>query len=243
MIQIENLSKRFGPLVAVDGVSFTARNGEITGLVGPNGAGKTTTLRMLYGLLAADRGRARVDGFDVAQAPREARARLGVLADSPGLYARLSAREHLEYSGRLQGLGGAALARAVERLIEELELETIADRRAAGFSQGERRKVALARALLHDPGNLVLDEPTNGLDVPASRALRRTLRRLAEAGKCVVLSSHILPEVAALCERVVVIARGRVVADAPPAELLSRTGQQDLEEAFIQLVGSEEVAA
>ncbi len=240
MLEVSGLHKRFGEVVAVEDVSFAARDGEITGLLGPNGAGKTTTLRVLYGLLSPDRGTARVGGHDSHRETTAARRSLGVLPDSPGLYARLTAREHVEYAGRLQGLDGSALAAAVERLLAELELERVADRPAAGFSQGERRKVALARALVHDPPNLILDEPTNGLDVMSSRAVREQVRRLARAGKCVLFSSHVLPEVSALCDRVVILGRGRALADATPAELLARTGRPDLESAFVDIIGTEE---
>ncbi|HYO16153.1 MAG TPA: ATP-binding cassette domain-containing protein [Thermoanaerobaculia bacterium] len=228
MIAAEGLHKRFGTTVAVDEVSFTARDGCVTALLGPNGAGKTTSLRMLYGLLRPDGGRALVDG------------RLGVLPDAPGLYGRLTTREHLRYAARLQGLSAReAEARAAE-LIDQLDMRGIADRRSAGFSQGERRKVALGRALIHDPQNVVLDEPTNGLDVPSTRAMRRSVRELAERGKCVLFSTHILQEVAAVCDRVVILARGRVVAEGTPAELLERTGRANLEDAFVQLIGTEE---
>ena len=228
MIAAEGLHKRFGKTVAVDDVSFTARDGCVTALLGPNGAGKTTSLRMLYGLLRPDGGRALVDG------------RLGVLPDSSGLYGRLTAREHLQYAARLQGLSVKEAKARTEELLERLDMRGIADRRSAGFSQGERRKVALGRALIHDPQNVVLDEPTNGLDVPSTRAMRRYVRELAEAGKCVLFSTHILQEVSAVCDRVVIIARGRVVAVGTPGELLERTGQTNLEDAFVQLIGTEE---
>jgi sodium transport system ATP-binding protein len=228
MIAAEGLHKRFGKTVAVDDVSFTARDGCVTALLGPNGAGKTTSLRMLYGLLRPDGGRALVDG------------RLGVLPDVSGLYGRLTAREHLRYAARLQGLSAREAKTRTEELIDQLDMRGIADRRSAGFSQGERRKVALGRALIHDPRNVVLDEPTNGLDVPSTRAMRRSVRELAERGKCVLFSTHILQEVAAVCDRVVILARGRVVAEGTPAELLERTGRANLEDAFVQLIGTEE---
>jgi sodium transport system ATP-binding protein len=229
MIQAEGLHKRFGAKVAVEEVSFTAQDGCVTALLGPNGAGKTTSLRMLYGLLRPDGGRASIEG-----------GALGVLPDANGLYGRLTAREHLLYAARLQGLSAAEAARRAGELIERLDMRGIADRPAAGFSQGERRKVALGRALIHDPRNIVLDEPTNGLDVPGTRAMRRHVRELAESGKCVLFSTHILQEVAAVCDRVVILARGRVVAEGTPAELLARTGRDHLEDAFVQLIGTEE---
>ncbi|HWN43129.1 MAG TPA: ATP-binding cassette domain-containing protein [Thermoanaerobaculia bacterium] len=228
MIEARQLQKRFGSKVAVEDVSFRAPDGCVTALLGPNGAGKTTSLRILYGLLRPDAGEAVVDGA------------LGVLPDTAGLYARLTAREHLRYAARLQGLSAKEADGRAGVMIERLDMREIADRPAAGFSQGERRKVALGRALIHDPRNVVLDEPTNGLDVPATRAMRRQVRELAEAGKCVLFSTHILQEVAAVCDRVVVLARGRVVAEGTPDELLQRTGRTNLEDAFVQLIGTEE---
>jgi sodium transport system ATP-binding protein len=228
MIEARRLQKRFGSKIAVEDVSFRAPDGCVTALLGPNGAGKTTSLRILYGLLRPDAGEAVVDGA------------LGVLPDAAGLYARLTAREHLRYAARLQGLSAKEADGRAGAMIERLGMRDIADRAAAGFSQGERRKVALGRALIHDPRNVVLDEPTNGLDVPATRAMRRQVRELAEAGKCVLFSTHILQEVAAVCDRVVVLARGRVVAEGAPDELLQRTGQTNLEDAFVQLIGTEE---
>jgi sodium transport system ATP-binding protein len=228
MIEAQGLQKRFGSKIAVEEVSFRAPDGCVTALLGPNGAGKTTSLRILYGLLRPDAGQAIVDGA------------LGVLPDAAGLYARLTAREHLRYAARLQGLSAQEADGRAGAMIERLGMRDIADRPAAGFSQGERRKVALGRALIHDPRNVVLDEPTNGLDVPATRAMRRQVRELAEAGKCVLFSTHILQEVAAVCDRVVVLARGRVVAEGAPDELLQRTGQTNLEDAFVQLIGTEE---
>jgi len=222
--------------VAVRDLSFEVRRGQVLGLLGPNGAGKTTSLRMLYGLLQPDGGRTLIDG----ESSMASLGRLGVLPDAPGLYARLTAREHLRYAAGLQGLDGAAAEKVIDRLIERFDMQGIADRRAAGFSQGERRKVALARALVHDPQNVVLDEPTNGLDVPSTRAMRRAIRELAGSGKCVLFSSHIMQEVSAVCDRVIILSRGRVVADGTPAELLARTGQDDLENAFVQLIGTEE---
>ncbi len=239
MIEAQNLQKRFGTTLAVEDVSFTARDGCVTALLGPNGAGKTTSLRLLYGLLQPDGGKALVDGI-VAAEPLAARHRLGVLPDAPGLYGRLTAREHLLYAARLQGLSAAEAEAHTAALLARLDMGGIADRRSAGFSQGERRKVALARALLHDPQNVVLDEPTNGLDVPATRAMRKTVRELADGGKCVLFSTHILQEVSAVCDRVVVLARGRVAAEGTPAELLARTGKSHLEDAFVQLIGTEE---
>ncbi|WP_163864229.1 ATP-binding cassette domain-containing protein [Myxococcus eversor] len=240
MIRAANLHKRFGPVTAVEDVSFTAEDGMITGLLGPNGAGKTTTLRMLYTLVRPDKGSASVDGVDVVTRPAEARRALGVLPDARGLYPRLTAREHARYFGELHGLSGAALDKRVDELVDLLEMKDIADRRAEGFSQGERVKVALARALVHGPRNVLLDEPTNGLDVMSTRAVRTLLRRLKDEGRCVVFSSHVMQEVAALCERVVVVAHGRVVADGTPDSLRASTGKDSLEEAFVTVIGSEQ---
>jgi len=240
MIEVQGLAKRFGARVAVEEVTFRAADGQVTGLLGPNGAGKTTSLRVLAGLLRPDRGRALVDGADVTRQPAAARRALGVLPETAGLYGRLTAREHLEYAGRLHGLAGRRLEAAVDRALSILDMAGLALRRAAGFSQGERRKVALARALVHDPRNVLLDEPTNGLDVMSIRAVRRHVRRLADAGKCVVLSTHVMQEVTALCDRIVILARGRVVAEGTPAEILSAGGAPGLEDAFVALIGTEE---
>jgi sodium transport system ATP-binding protein len=240
MIEVQNLHKKFKTVTAVEDVSFTAADGQITGLLGPNGAGKTTALRILYTVYRPDRGTARVDGFDVGEQPREAQRRMGVLPDSGGLYARLTAREHIRYFGRLHGLAPAPLEQAIDNLVQLLDMADIADRRTEGFSHGQRVKVALARALVHDPKNLLLDEPTNGLDVMSTRGVRRLLRRLRDEGRCVLFSSHVMQEVSALCDRIVVIARGRVAAAGTPDELRAATGQESLEDAFVAAIGSEE---
>jgi sodium transport system ATP-binding protein len=240
MIEVTNLHKRFGAVTAVEDVSFRAENGVVTGLLGPNGAGKTTTLRMLYTLIRPDRGSAKVDGVEVAERPLDVRRAIGVLPDARGLYPRLTAREHIHYAGTLHGLSGAALDKRIDELVELLEMKEIAGRRTEGFSQGERMKVALARALVHGPRNVLLDEPTNGLDVMSTRAVRTLIRRLREQGHCVVFSSHVMQEVGALCDRIVVVARGRVVAEGTPDELRSRTGKDSLEEAFVTVIGSDQ---
>ena len=240
MIEVSDLHKAFGVVKAVDGVSFRARDGEITGLLGPNGAGKTTTLRMLYTLMAPDRGQVVVDGIDAARDPLAVRRQLGVLPDARGLYKRLTARENIDYFGRLHGLPEALLASRREALIQALEMADIGDRRTEGFSQGQRVKTAIARALVHDPRNVILDEPTNGLDVMATRALRQFMMRLKAEGRCVLFSSHIMQEVAALCDRIVVIAHGRVVADESPDALRAQTGENNLEDAFVKIIGSDE---
>ncbi len=237
MIEARGLHRRFGEVVAVDDVSFSAGDAAITGLLGPNGAGKTTTLRMLYTLVLPDRGQVLIDGTDARADLLASRRRLGVLPDARGLYPRLTAREHVRYFGQLQGLSGAQLDRRVEELVDVLDMKDIADRRSAGFSQGERMKVAIARALVHGPQNVLLDEPTNGLDVMSTRALRELIRRLRDEGRCVIFSSHVMQEVAALCDRIVVIARGRVVAQGTTDELRQSTGLENLEEAFVKVVG------
>ena len=238
MIQVEQLHKRFGTRTAVEDVSFSAHDGQITGLLGPNGAGKTTTLRMLYALLQPDRGRVTVDGIDAALQPLEVRRRLGVLPDARGLYKRLSARENIAYFAQLHGLASELIRQRSDELIEALAMHDIAERRVEGFSQGERVKTAIARALVHDPRHIVLDEPTNGLDVMATRGLRDFLRQLKSEGRCVLFSTHIMQEVAALCDRIVIIAGGRVVADGTPEALRELAGEHSLEEAFVKLIGN-----
>ena len=244
MIEVESLHKSFGTakgtVKAVDGVSFTVPDGRITGLLGPNGAGKTTTLRILYTLLKPDQGHARVDGHDTVAAPLEVQRRIGVLPDARGLYPRLTARENIRYYGRLHGLEGNALEEGINQLIQLLDMTEIADRRTEGFSTGETLKVAIARALVHGPKNVLLDEPTNGLDVMSTRAMRELIRRLRDEGKSVLFSSHIMQEVAALCEHIVVIAHGRVVAEGSPEELRRKTGQDNLEDAFVAVIGTTE---
>ena len=255
MIRIEHLAKAFAvpaagaravslkrapprSVQAVRDVNLLAPDGQITGLLGPNGAGKTTTLRMLAGLIPADAGRMVVDGVDVGARPREALARMGVLSDARGLYPRLSARENIVYYGQLQGMGREAADARAEALADMFDMRALLDRRTDGFSQGEKMKTALARALVHDPANIVLDEPTNGLDVLATRALRESLRWLrtpAGGSKCIVFSTHIMQEVERLCDSVVVVAHGRTVAAGSVTELLEQTGESDFEEAFVKL--------
>jgi sodium transport system ATP-binding protein len=240
MIEVRNLHKEFGSVVAVDDVSFSAADGVVTGLLGPNGAGKTTTLRMLTTLIAPDRGVALIDGLSVADDPVGARGRIGVLPDARGLYPRLTAREHVEYAGALHGIPRKALKPRIEELIDLLDMRAIADRRTDGFSHGERVKVALARALVHGPRNVMLDEPTNGLDVMSTRSVRDLIRRLRDQGKCVLFSSHVMQEVSALCDRIVIIARGRVLADGTPEEIRVRAGKDNLEEAFVSVIGTDQ---
>jgi sodium transport system ATP-binding protein len=236
VIEAHALEKHFGAVAAVRAVSLTAADGRITGLLGPNGAGKSTTLRMLCTVLRPGHGDALIDGHSVVSAPRAAARCLGVLAHGAGIYPNLTARENILYYAALQGLKRAnARARAAE-LVRLLEMEEFAERRAKGFSQGERIKTALARALVHAPRNLILDEPTNGLDVMAVRALRRLLRELRAAGHCVLFSSHVMQEVSALCDEVVVIAHGTVLASGTPEALREQSGAAGLEEAFVALL-------
>ena len=237
MISVAGLTRSFGAIRAVDGVAFEAQDGRITGLLGPNGAGKSTTLRVLYTVLRPDAGAARVDGIDVVASPLATRRAIGVLPHAAGIYPQLTARENIAYFGRLHGIAGPRLARRVEELVAELEMEDYAHRRAKGFSQGERVKVALARALVHAPRNLLLDEPTNGLDVMATRALRALVLRLKAAGHCVLFSSHVMQEVAALCDDIVIIDHGRVVASGTPQALLAQFQAATLEDAFVAAIG------
>jgi sodium transport system ATP-binding protein len=243
MIQATNLRKSFGAVQAVDGVSFSAPDGVVTGLLGPNGAGKTTSLRMVYGLMQPDSGTVSIDGQDVTSDPVSAQRRLGVLSDMSGLYPRLTSREHIRYFGELHGVPAAALEKQMNQLIEILDLKSIADRRVGGFSHGERTKVALARALVHNPQNIILDEPTNGLDVMSTRAVREVIRHLKAENRSIVFSSHVMQEVSALCDRIVVIAHGRVVAEGTADDLISLSGKQTLEDAFVSLVGLQGEAA
>jgi sodium transport system ATP-binding protein len=240
MIQVQGLSKSFGKVKAVQNVSFAAPDGQITGLLGPNGAGKSTTLRMLYTLLKPDSGTAQVDGFDVKQSALEVQKRIGVLADARGLYHRLTSRENIRYYGRLHGLEGEALEKQIDSLLVLLDMQPIADRRTEGFSTGEKLKVSIARTLVHNPKNVLLDEPTNGLDVMSTRAMRQFILRLREEGKCVLFTSHIMQEVAALCDQIVIISQGQVSATGSPDDLRRQTGHENLEDAFVAALGSEE---
>ena len=240
MIQVDQISKHFGQVQALKSASFQAHDGRITGLLGPNGAGKTTALRIIFGLLACDQGRVSIDGIDPAQQPLAARARMGILTDQFGLYERLSTRENIRYFGQLHGMSEQKIQSNSAELEQMLGLQEIMDRRAAGFSQGQRIKVALARAMISDPQNVLLDEPTRGLDVMSTRAMRTALRALKERGCCVVFSSHVMQEVSALCDDVVVMARGTVVACGSPQQLCEQAGKADLEDAFVSLIGSDE---
>jgi sodium transport system ATP-binding protein len=240
MIELESIRKSFGAVQAVRTVSFAARDGRITGLLGPNGAGKSTTLRILSTLLRPDAGGGRVDGHDLRADPLAVRRSLGVLPHSSGLYPNLTGRENVGYYGRLHGLDASTIESRTAELTQLLEMHEFVDRRAKGFSQGQRLKIALARALVHSPRNVVLDEPTNGLDVMATRALRELLRRLRDEGHCVLFSSHVMHEVATLCDEVVIIAHGVVVAHGSPEEIRARSGAATLEDAFVAAIGTGE---
>lgn len=239
MITAEGLRKRYGSVAAVNGVSFRALDGKITGLLGPNGAGKTTTLRMISSLVAPDAGRAWIDDIDVTRHAHQALQRLGMLPDGRGLYPRLTAREHLEYFGGLQGLSRRELGPRIDELTALLDMTDIIGRRVAGFSQGERTKVAIARALVHGPKNVILDEATNGLDVMSARAMRAVIRRLAREGACVLFSSHVMQEISELCDHIVVFAKGQVALEGTPEELKQRTGEENLENAFVKIIGTD----
>lgn len=240
MIEVSNLKKHFGSVKAVDGVSFSANNGSITGLLGPNGAGKSTTLRVLYTVFSPDSGSAFIDNLDVVKDKLAVRASIGVLTHGAGIYERLTARENVRYFGGLNGMSGKDLKFRIDELSELLDMSDFIDRRAKGFSQGQKTKVALARALVHHPKNVLLDEPTNGLDVMATRGLREVMYRLKESGHCVLFSSHVMQEVAVLCDEIVIVANGQVAASGTPDELRAQTGKSNLEDAFVKAIGSEE---
>ena len=239
MISVSGVSKRFGKVQAVQEVSFTAANERVTALLGPNGAGKSTTLRMVCGVLKPDTGSAEVNGHNVSTDPLAVRRSIGVLPHGSGIYSRLTARENVRYYGNLQGMQGDALEARIEALLDQLDMQSFADRRTEGFSQGQKVKVALARALVHDPKHVLLDEPTNGLDVMATRGLRDIILGLKDAGCCVLFSSHIMQEVTNLCDDVVVIARGRVTFEGTLDGLRDAAGKDDLEDAFIAISGQE----
>ncbi len=240
MIVVKNLKKSFGEIKAVNGISFEARDGEITGLLGPNGAGKTTTLRMLYSLLPPDEGTISIDGLDPQKDAMEIKRTLGVVPDSRGLYTRLTARENIRYFGELHGMNRQVIESRIDELTKTLNMQDFIERRTEGFSQGQRVKVAIARAMIHEPQTVLMDEPSNGLDVMSTRALREYILGLKADGRSVVLSTHIMQEVVALCDRIVIIAKGEVAADGSAEELMERSACDSLEDAFVQLIGSEE---
>lgn len=240
MIEVQGLTKKIADVQALDDLSFTAQDGKITGLLGPNGAGKTTCLRTLFNLLSADSGWAKVDGVDVSEQPLIAKQSLGLFPDPFGLYERLSPREYIQFFAEMNGFDKLAAQSACSLVLDKLQMQEIADRRCKGFSQGQRMKTALAQAIVHKPQNIVLDEPTRGLDVMSTRTLRDLLLSLKAEGHCILFSSHVMQEVSALCDEVVVMAAGRSIAQGSPQELCERTGQDSLEEAFISLIGSDE---
>ncbi len=236
MIKVEDIHKSFGRVRAVRGISFDAPNGKITGLLGPNGAGKSTTLRVLYTVLKPDEGHASIDGADVVTDSLAARQRIGALPHGAGLYPHLTARENIAYFARLCGLDKAEIDDRVEQIVTLLEIGDFAERRTKGFSQGQRTKVSLARALVHDPQNVILDEPSNGLDVMATRSLRELILKLKDDGRCVLFSSHVMQEVAALCDDICIMANGQVAIDDSIDGIRERTGCEDIEDAFVKAI-------
>ena len=236
MISVDNIHKSFGKVHAVRGVTFDAPDGKITGLLGPNGAGKSTTLRVLYTVLRPDEGRATIDGADVVTDSLAARGRIGALPHGAGLYPHLTARENIAYFARLCGVDRTEVDDRVDQIIRLLEIEAFAERRTKGFSQGQRTKVSLARSLVHNPQNVILDEPSNGLDVMATRSLRDLILKLKDDGRCVLFSSHVMQEVAALCDDICIIAHGRVAIDDSIDGIRERTGCDDIEDAFVKAI-------
>ncbi|MCP4897547.1 MAG: ATP-binding cassette domain-containing protein [bacterium] len=239
MIEVKNLCKRFGDVQAVDNLSLVAEDGTITGLLGPNGAGKTTTLRTLYGLQRPDQGALSIDGINVSQDLVKATERVGIFPDTIGLYDRLTTREHLQFYGEMHGLEGTQLEAAIHNTQSYFRMDELMERRCKGFSHGQKMKVALSRALIHHPQNLILDEPTNGLDVMSIRLLRDLLRRLRDEGQCILFSSHVMQEVSELCDQIYIMANGRVVAHGEPANLCDQAGEENLEDAFVTLIQAE----
>lgn len=242
MITVRGLRKSFGDVRALRGVSFDASDGRITGLLGPNGAGKSTTLRILYTVLKPDSGTATIDGIDVVGDELAARSRIGTLPHGSGLYPHLTARENISYYAKLYDMSPDVIDERVQTVIDQLGINDFADRRTKGFSQGQRTKVSLARSLVHEPQNVILDEPSNGLDVMATRSLRELIRQLKAAGKCVLFSSHVMQEVAALCDEIVIIAEGQVALHDSPDGIRNTTGSADLEEAFVKAISMVEPA-
>ncbi len=243
MINVTDLHKSFGDVQAVRGISFAAADGRITGLLGPNGAGKSTILRILYTVLKPDSGSAKIDGLDVVDDALGARRKIGTLPHGSGLYPHLTARENIAYYAKLYDMSPGIIDERVQTVIDQLDINEFADRRTKGFSQGQRTKVSLARSLVHEPQNILLDEPSNGLDVMATRSLRELIRQLKAAGKCVLFSSHVMQEVAALCDEIVIIAEGQVAMHDTPDGIRNATGCDDLEDAFVKAIERVEPAA
>mgnify|MGYP001161552711 FL=1 len=240
MISVTELSKKIGEVQALNNLSFQAEDGQITGLLGPNGAGKTTCLRTIFGLLSPDCGATSINNINVVENPIAAKQELGLFPDPFGIYERLTPREYIQYFAELSGMSTAFAIEATTKVIAELKLADIADRRCKGFSQGQRMKTALAQAIVHRPKNIILDEPTRGLDVMSTRVLRDMLRKLKSQGHCILFSSHVMQEVASLCDQVIVMADGKAVAIGSPKELCALTNKESLEEAFIKLIGTDE---
>src|SRR5690554_1183638 len=240
MIEVNNLHKSYNDVKALNGLSFRAKDGEITGLLGPNGAGKTTCLRSLYGLIKPDQGEALIDQVSATTDPINVRRGIGIFPDKFGLYERMTAREHVQYIAELHGERGDSLERKVNQVLQDLGMEDLADRKTKGFSQGQRMKVALAQAIVHQPKNLILDEPSRGLDVMSTRILRELMFKLRDQGRCILFSSHVMQEVATLCDRVVIMVKGQVVANDSPQALCELTGKASFEDAFVELIGTDE---
>jgi sodium transport system ATP-binding protein len=236
MIEVKAISKSFGKVQAVKEVTFTAPDNQVTALLGANGAGKTTSLRMIYALITPQSGSISIDGIDPSKEPEKARSLLGVLPDTRGLYKRLTARENIEYFGKLHGMNDAQIRSRTDSLVEDLRMSDFIDRKTDGFSQGQRVKVAIARALVHDPQNIILDEPTNGLDVMSTRGVRRFLKKEKERGKCILFSSHVMQEVAAVSDEILVVSDGVIAARGSEIELMEQTQQNNLEDAFVHIV-------
>jgi sodium transport system ATP-binding protein len=243
LIEVIGLTKRFRQLVAVDSVSFTCRDGEVFGLLGPNGAGKTTLLRLISSVLEPSSGAALVDGLDVRRQGPQVRARIGLLVENSGLYARFTPREHLRFCGRLHGLDGTCLKQRVDAVLEMLEIGDYADRRAEGFSAGMRRRVVLGQALIHDPPNVILDEPTASLDVMSTRNVRAVIERFRAEGRCVLISTHLMDEAQRLCDRVAIIHKGQLQSIGTPSQIAAMAGAPNLEEALVRIVGEERLRA
>jgi sodium transport system ATP-binding protein len=243
MIKVEHLAKTFKQFEAVKDISFTAHDGEVFGLLGPNGAGKTTTLRMLSTVVTPTAGTAHINGFDIRHQKDQVRSSLGILVESAGLYSHSTTREHLRFIGNLHGLNGNGLEKRINDLIEALAMTDFADRRAEGFSRGMVRKVVMGMALVHNPPNVILDEPTQGLDVVSTRAVREIIQRFKTEGRCVILSTHHMDEVERLCDRVAIIHRGQILESGTPQELIQKYNTESLESAFVEIIGAEALLA
>lgn len=249
MIVVDSLSKAFKKkgrrrrgedhyVKAIDDVSFTAADGQITGLLGSNGAGKSTTLRILATLMQADSGNASIDGYDIRATPLSVRQSIGFMPHNAGIYPRLTARENVRYYANICGVQSDQTESRINQLVEMLDMQGFIDRRGDGFSQGQKTKVGLARALVHSPQTLILDEPTNGLDVMATRGLRKIIREIADQGHCVLFSSHIMQEVEALCDHISIISDGRIAISGSHEDILQKTLRSNLEDAFVAAVSA-----